>query len=48
VQPAVAQDPALAGAALAGFALVAVVATAAALAGARRRSAAAVLRNGGE
>lgn len=48
VQPAVVQDPALVGAALAGFALVAAVATTAALAGARRRSAAAVLRNGGE
>ncbi|MDN4599195.1 FtsX-like permease family protein [Leifsonia virtsii] len=48
VQPAVVQDPTLVGAALAGFALVAAVATAVALAGARRRSAAAVLRNGGE
>jgi putative ABC transport system permease protein len=48
VQPAVVQDPLLVGAALAGFAVVAAVATAVALAGARRRSAAAVLRNGGE
>ncbi|WP_285115586.1 ABC transporter permease [Leifsonia sp. fls2-241-R2A-40a] len=47
VQPAVVQDPLLAAAALAGFAVVAAVATAVALAGARHRSAAAVLRTGG-
>jgi len=48
VQPAVVQDPLLVAATLAGFALVAAVATTVALGGARRRSAAAVLRNGGE
>lgn len=48
VQPPVVQDPVLVAAALAGFAVVAAIATIVALAGARRRSAAAVLRNGGE
>lgn len=47
IQPPVVQDPLLAGLALAGFALVAAVATVVALAGARRRSPAAVLRTAG-
>lgn len=48
VQPAVVQDALLVVGVLAGFAVVAALATAVALSGARRRSAAAVLRNGGE
>ncbi|MGH1549486.1 FtsX-like permease family protein [Leifsonia poae] len=47
VQPPVVQDPLLVTAALAGFAVVAAVATVVVLAGARRRSPATVLRNAG-
>ncbi|ANF32685.1 hypothetical protein A0130_14340 [Leifsonia xyli] len=47
VQPPVVQDPLLVAAALAGFAVVAAVATVVVLAGARRRSPATVLRNAG-
>ncbi|MGN7798814.1 FtsX-like permease family protein [Leifsonia sp. 22587] len=47
VQPPVVQDPLLVSAALAGFVVVATLATLVALATARRHTAAAVLRNGG-